>query len=95
MFFDKCHDKKRGSLRGAVSQSLYLRQCDLRCLVRTIYVLNTKVCTDEVDEDKIGQFWASELSVGLWAEAMAAVDSMTEGTTAGAYTVLTNLVMML
>ena len=43
-YFDPKYDQAVGSLPDAVAgRALYFRQCDLRSLVRTIYVLRTKM----------------------------------------------------
>jgi hypothetical protein len=81
-YFDPSHDRrKRGSdaAPDPATLPLYLCQCDLRCLVRTVYVLIHKVVPPSStpdQHDKLAEFWAHRMDTGLWGQAMGRVDDM-------------------
>ena len=60
-----------------------------------MFVLNTKVCVSINEEDVIAAFWKRELSAGLWAEAMEAIDQMPVVGAAEPYETLAKLVSVL
>lgn len=98
-YFDQLHDAARGSLAGAASQSVYLRQCDLRSLVRTVYTLDKKMSpTDSClggSAQSIGQFWQQHLSTGLWLRAMLCIERMTLNSEHETYGLLRGLLVQL
>jgi hypothetical protein len=76
-YFDPVYDS---GIEHDASVALYLCKCDLRCLVRTVYVLNSKVdplyrgCETS---EQVGLFWQEHLSSDLWTRALEMVEVMT------------------
>jgi hypothetical protein len=96
-YFDPAYDRRQRGSDAAPDPAtlpLYLCQCDLRCLVRTAYVLITKVAPPGAtwdSHDKLAAFWAQRLGTGLWAQALAAVESMPAAGHSDTYAVLRTL----
>jgi hypothetical protein len=62
--------------------------------VRTAYVLITKVVPPGAtwdNHDKLAAFWAQRVGTGLWAQALAAVESMPAPGHSDTYAVLRTL----
>lgn len=81
-YFDPAYDRRqRGGAAAPDSATLplYLCQSDLRCLVRTAYVLVHKIpppsCTPDQHKE-LAAFWEKRLGTGLWAQALGVVESM-------------------
>jgi hypothetical protein len=95
-YFDITYDRQRrsGAAPDRRTLPLYLVKSDLRCLVRTAYVLLFKVnpsYTKCGSDEEVHAFWQQALESGMCARAMAAVEGMTAVGQKGVYKELRRL----